>query len=77
LLREREIEEGQTVRYLLIQLANQYPGFQRSVFDAKNQKLNENVIILYNGRLLELANGLDTKLAEGDSLFFIPAIQGG
>jgi molybdopterin converting factor small subunit len=76
-IREQEIEEGQTTRQLLIQLANQNPRFRQSVFDIKIQKLNEQVFILYNGRLLELAEGLETRLKDGDSLVFVPAIQGG
>ncbi|HEX7474852.1 MAG TPA: MoaD/ThiS family protein [Dehalococcoidales bacterium] len=77
LRREQEVEEGQTVRHLLVQLANQYPRFERSAFDTKLQKISEKVFILYQGRLLELADGLETQLKDGDSLVFVPVIQGG
>ena len=77
LRREQQVEEGQTVRHLLVQLATQYPRFEQSVFDTNLQKISEKVFILYQGRLLELADGLETQLKDGDSLVFVPVIQGG
>lgn len=74
---EEEVNEGQTVRDLFLHLANQHPRFEQLVFDKKTQKINEKVFIFYNGKLLELAEGLETRLKEGDSLVFIPVIQGG
>ena len=74
---EQEIEEGETVRDLLNRLATRYPRFGQVVFDVKAQKLTERASIFFNGRNLELANGLATKLNDGDTLAFVAPIVGG
>ena len=74
---EQEIEEGKTVRDLLNRLATRYQRFGQVVFDVKTQKLTESVSIFFNGRNLELANGLATKLRDGDTLTFVAPIVGG
>ncbi len=74
---EQEIEDDSTVRDLLNQLAAIYPRFGQVVFDVKAQKLTERVNIFFNGRNLELANGLATKLSDGDTLTFVAPIEGG
>ncbi len=74
---EQEIEEGKTVRDLLNRLTTRYQRFGQAVFDVKAQKLNERVSIFFNGRNLELENGLATKLSDGDTLTFVATIVGG
>jgi len=74
---EQEIEEGKTVRDLLNRLATRYQRFGQVVFDVKAQKLTERVSIFFNGRNLELVNGLATKLSDGDTLTFVAPIVGG
>ena len=74
---EQEIEVGTTVRELLLMLAVKYPRFEQSVFDSRNQRLSSGVSIFYNGRHLELADGLETRLNNLDALIFVPVIVGG
>lgn len=74
---EQEIEEGKTVKDLLNQLSDIYPRFGQIVFDVKAQKLTERASIFFNSRNLELADGLLTKLSDGDTLAFIAPILGG
>ena len=74
---DQEIEEGKSVRDLLNRLATRYPSFGQVVFDLKAQKLTERASIFFNGRNLELADGLATKLSDGDTLTFVPPIVGG
>ncbi len=74
---EQEIEDDKTVRDLLNRLATKYQRFGQVVFDVKAQKLTERVNIFFNGRNLELANGLATKLSDGDTLTFVTPIIGG
>jgi len=74
---EQEIEEDKTVRDLLNRLTTSYQRFGQVVFDVKAQKLTERVNIFFNGRSLELVNGLATKLSDGDTLTFISPIVGG
>ena len=74
---EQEIGEGTTVKEVLNQLSNKYKRFTAVVFDVNAQKQTEMVNIFLNGRTLELANGLATRLSNGDTLTFITPIVGG
>ena len=74
---EQEIEEGETVSHLLNRLATRYQSFGQVVFDVKAEKLTERVSIFFNGRNLELADGLRTKLSDGDILTFLAPVAGG
>ena len=74
---DQEIDEDRTVRDLLNDLAARYQSFGQVVFDIKAQKLTGRVSIFFNGRNLELANGLETRLSDGDTLTFVPPIVGG
>jgi molybdopterin converting factor small subunit len=74
---KREVETGETVAGLLGNLAAENPRFGRSVFDIPLRQINENVCVLLNGNLLDLAGGLETTLNDGDSLVLVPFLQGG
>jgi|TARA_B100002003_G_C13996431_1_gene481206 molybdopterin converting factor small subunit len=74
---EQEIEEGKAVWDLLNRLATRYQRFGQIVFDTNAQKLTGRAVIFFNGRTLELVNGLETKLSDGDTLTFVPIIEGG
>ena len=58
-------------------MATAYPRFGELVFDAKSKSLSAKVAVFYNGQHLELANGLDTTLKDGDVLTLLPPIEGG
>ena len=74
---DQEIEGGNSVRELLNRLGARYQRFGQMVFDINTQKLTDRVAIFFNGRALELVNGLETKLKDGDTLTFVPFIEGG
>jgi len=74
---EAGIAGDNTVRHLLGELAARYPSFGQFVFDVRTQSLTENVIIFLNDRHIELVNGLETKLNDGDTLTLVPPIEGG
>ncbi|MFC1958561.1 MoaD/ThiS family protein [Chloroflexota bacterium] len=74
---DQEIEGENSVRDLLNQLGARYQRFGQIVFDINTQKLTGRVVIFFNGRDLELVNGLETKLSDGDTLAFVPLIEGG
>ncbi|MEE8470166.1 MAG: MoaD/ThiS family protein [Dehalococcoidia bacterium] len=66
-----------SVRDILNRLCARYQRFGRIVFDMDAQKLTGRVAIFFNGRSLELVNGLESKLSDGDSLTFVAPIEGG
>lgn len=72
-----EINDNSTVKELLAGLAQAYPRFKQAVFDIRGQKLNAAVGIFYNGRQLELVEGLETRLKDRDTLTLFPVLAGG
>ncbi len=74
---DQEIEGDKSVRDLLNRLGARYQRFGQIVFDINAQKLTGRVVIFFNGRTLEPVNGLETKLSDGDTLTFVPLIEGG
>lgn len=74
---EAEAGEDTTVRQILGDIAVKYPRFGELIFDPRNHKLSGKVAVFWNGRHLEMVNGLDTRLTDGDVLTLLPAIEGG
>ncbi|MBF8267652.1 MAG: hypothetical protein HW388_1160 [Dehalococcoidia bacterium] len=74
---DEEVGGDTTVRGLLNRLSARYRRFGQVVFDVKAQRLTGRVVIFLNDHDLELVNGLESKLSDGDTLTLIYAIQGG
>lgn len=74
---EAAIEEGETVADLFTRLADHYKGFKDIAFDPATRSLTSQVAVIHSGRLLELEDGVNTRLKDGDSLLLVPAIAGG
>ena len=77
LVLEDEIDEGDTVGDLLARLASKYPTFGEMAFDPVSRLLTGQVTVIHNGLMLELAEGLSTKLRDGDNLLLVPSFAGG
>ncbi|MDP2643526.1 MAG: MoaD/ThiS family protein [Desulfobacterales bacterium] len=74
---EHPIDEGQTVCQVLNQFAVEHSRFGKLVFDVKGQKLSEDVFIFVNEFNTVLADGLRTRLKDGDVLTLAPMMEGG
>ena len=72
-----EIEAGATARDLVIKLSTKYKRFAELVFNAETQKLTGAVIVLLNDRFLDLSQGLETEIGDGDRITFLQAFSGG
>jgi molybdopterin converting factor small subunit len=66
-----------TVRALLEGKAAESEDFERLVYDTKGRRVREFVALIVNGRVIELAGGLDRKLKPGDELLLLPGFSGG
>ena len=66
-----------SVQELLDRLCARYPRFAEMVFDWRRQELTGQVVIFLNGRHLDLIEGLKTSLNDGDTMTFVPYIEGG
>jgi MoaD family protein len=68
-----------TIATLLGELSSQFgASFQEMFFEPEGGALSSQVSILVNGRhTSHLANGLNTKLKDGDDVALFPPIAGG
>lgn len=73
---EEPLEEGDSLRSLLNRLAGRFREFPEAVFDPKTQSLSSEVSILINNHI-NLSQGMDTKLNDGDGILFLPILAGG
>ncbi|MFC1930559.1 MoaD/ThiS family protein [Chloroflexota bacterium] len=71
------VNEGTTVKDLLIGLCTKHTNFADVVFCTGSDKLSGQVDILINGRYLDLQDGLSTILANGDIVSLLPVFEGG
>ncbi len=78
ILIELSFEEGSNLLDILEQLRPRFnPNFGRFIFDHENRRLRDNVLILRNDRVGNLPEGIYTKIHDGDSLTFLPILDGG
>ncbi len=77
LVTEVEVEAEITVRQLFNRLATERQDFATYVFDRDQQDLTGRVSVFINDRILELVQGLDTEIEDGDTITLVPAYAGG
>ncbi|MFH1382074.1 MAG: MoaD/ThiS family protein [Chloroflexota bacterium] len=66
-----------SVADLLKRLGIRYQRFSQMVFDVNTQTPTGVVAIFLNGHSLDIGGGLTSKLSDGDTLTFVPIIEGG
>lgn len=71
------VTPGTTVRTLMEEHARDSEAFQRIVYELEDHRLRESVALIINGRVIELAGGLDRELEQGDELLLLPGFSGG
>lgn len=67
--------EGTTVGVVLDRLANQYPSLKSHLFD--DGTLQRYVNVYVNNKDVGYLDGLNTPVADNDSLIILPAMAGG
>ncbi|MGQ9722264.1 MAG: MoaD/ThiS family protein [Candidatus Jordarchaeum sp.] len=70
------IENGATVRSLL-NLIREVDEKLYNAISVNEGQLNPGIIVLINERDMELLQGIDTKLQDGDVVVFLSAVHGG
>jgi molybdopterin synthase sulfur carrier subunit len=68
--------EGDTVRDLLDDLDRRYPGIAGQLLN-EDGSLHRFVNVYVNDEDVRFLGGLETKLADGDSVTVLPAVAGG
>ena len=74
---EKEIGEDTTVSELLSGLVLTCPGFRQLVFNTDVGLVNEQIHVVLNDELLTFAEISQTRLADSDTLSFLPIYSGG
>ncbi|HEY8477302.1 MAG TPA: MoaD/ThiS family protein [Chloroflexota bacterium] len=72
-----DLPPGAVLRDLLERLAEENPRFAELAFHPGTVHVQDHVNILVNDRLFETLQGLDTPLATGDRVTFLPSFAGG
>jgi MoaD family protein len=73
-----EIEEGGSLKELLIVLAEKYrKPFKESVYEKGDDDIKPNFTVTINGHSLNKMNGIKTKLEQGDHIILLPVLVGG
>lgn len=72
-----KLKEGATIKDLIQILIERYGDKVESVLIGPNGKLNPIITILVNGLQIDFFNGINTTLADGDTVSFIPPVGGG
>lgn len=72
----KEVREGMTVREFLETLASDNQPFRGLIFEDSG-RLAGYILLLLNGRLIELAGGMEAELRPGDTLRLMPGYSGG
>jgi molybdopterin converting factor small subunit len=73
---EEPVEEGESLRHLLTRLSGRFSNFSEALFDPETQSLSSEVSLLINDHV-NLSQGLDTRLKDGDRILFLPILAGG
>jgi len=76
-LLDEYVADGTRVRDLLQQLVGRKRDLEEVLFDSSKGSLAGHVVATLNGRILELAGGLETELKDGDTLRLMVGIVGG
>jgi len=74
---EEEIDEGATIGTLIRKMASEHPAFRKSIFVPNTEDLSGDISIVLNGRFLDLLDGLETPIKDGDTIILFPVIEGG
>ncbi len=70
------IDDGATFRFLLNLILAVDEKLFNAILDHEGE-LNPGIIVLINERDIDVLQGLDTKLSDGDDVVFLSAIHGG
>ena len=72
-----EVEDGSTVRKLLRDLASRYGVINEQIFRTDNDRLNPEVTLVYNDRVINPRRILDQILNDNDKVTVLPGYFGG
>lgn len=66
-----------SLKQLISELVVKEPALKRSLDLQRLEELQSSTLILVNGREISVLGGLETVLADGDEVVFVPVVHGG
>lgn len=73
-----KLEKPATVRKAIQKLIEALsPAFKRALVDPELEDPRPNALILLNGKEINVLEGLETKVADGDEIVLVPVSHGG
>lgn len=73
----KKIKEGTTFKGLFTELADSNPDFRKLVFDPATGNMNDEVVIMLNGRLTQFSTVADNEIKDKDVITLSPVLIGG
>jgi molybdopterin synthase sulfur carrier subunit len=70
-------EGSTTLKEVVRKIIKESPQLERVLIDPELEDPRPNTLILVNGKEINVLNGLETVLKEGDEIVFVPIIHGG
>ena len=67
--------EATTIRQIVTQLDEQYPGFKKRLCDEEEDHIRPNIAVMIDGRTARM--GLKEQVGEDSEVHFLPALSGG
>lgn len=68
--------EGNSIRQILENLENQYPGFKSQIV-TETGEIHHFINIFLNDEDIRFLDGMDTKVKDGNIITILPAVAGG
>ena len=78
ILLDLDFKEGENLFDILERVRERLnPNFNRFILDSENRRLRGGVLVLRNGRVANLPDGIQTMLHDGDTITLLPVLDGG
>jgi molybdopterin synthase sulfur carrier subunit len=66
-----------SIGQLMNEIIKEVPELKRSLIDQQLEDSRPNALMLVNGREINVLDGLDTRLKDGDEIVLVPVVHGG
>jgi molybdopterin synthase sulfur carrier subunit len=70
-------EGSAAIKEVVSKIVKESPQLERVLIDPELEDPRPNTLILVNGKEINVLNGLETMLNDGDEIVFVPIIHGG
>ncbi len=72
-----DCEDGASILDILTILTSKDPTLRGTLLSGEIEEPKPSALILINGREISVLRGLETEVADGDEVVFVPIVHGG